>query len=407
MCIVNSTPKQRELRILHVAVNVDRRRGGTAQAPMSLCRGLRRYGVEAEVVSVVVRGNEECSLTREYPDVPSLELPSSFPNRFTNSNALGEWLDDYVCEYDLVEIHEIFSCPPIFASRACVRNGVPYILNTHGGLIPSDLKKRRMLKFLFRKTFLQPLLRNAQVLKAATKFESDTMVTYGAQTAKAVVPLPVEPLITGGDGGRFRKSFGIPNDAVVVGCMARIDPVKGIDLLISALARLKQRFPKLWFLLIGSGNAEYVAKVTGMIRDQGLESWTTMPGFLSGVDKSDALASTQIYAQLSWRENFSYTVAEAMAAGLPSVLSDQIGLASQVTEVGAGYTCEPSVDNAERALSELLGQPQLWREMGERARMKFEKSLSQSATIESLIQLYSQVLGRHRGFGSHSIGRAG
>jgi glycosyltransferase involved in cell wall biosynthesis len=384
-----------DLRVLHVAVDLDRRRGGTAQAPMSICRGLRQYGVDAEVVSVSIPGAERHSLIHEYPDVPAFEFRSSFPARFTNSFELRDWLEENVDNYDLVEIHEIFSFPPIYARQACVRRNVPYLLNTHGALIPSDLKKRRLLKLLFRRPFLKPLLRQAVALKAATPLEAEVMVTYGERTHKVVLPLPVEPLTGSGDGTRFRLKHGIPTDATVVTCMARIDPVKGIELLIGSLARLKAKFPKLWFLLVGTGRAEYLKSIEDRVAAEGMAGWTTIPGFLSGVDKGDALAATNLYVQLSYRENFCYTVAEALAAGLPCLLSDQIGLTPFVLAAGAGVACTPVQSDVDQALQTLLGSQGAWGELGRRGRKLFAESLSTKATIQQLIALYGRVVAQH------------
>jgi glycosyltransferase involved in cell wall biosynthesis len=383
----------RRLKVLHLAVNVERRRGGTAQAPLTVCRALRELGVDAHMACGITPGAQQQSLARDYPDVPTFELEGSFPSRFHASSKLRDWLYSEVGNYDLVEIHEMFSFPPNYGHGACVRRGVPYLLNTHGALNPSDLRKRKLLKFFYRRPFLIPLIRDAIGLKATTEYEIQTMRTYVKPPPVHLVPLPVEPP-PGGDGAAFRAKHGIPANAVVLGCVGRIDEQKALELLIPAFAAFRKAVPSAWLLLVGKGSPAYTASIQQLIAKEGVSDCTTMPGWITGVEKSNAMAAYDLYTQVSWRENFCIAVAEAMGIGKPCVVSDQVGLASNVLSAKAGYGCQTSVESVLASFTRAWSERHLWPELGRRGKQHFESELTISATTPRLIELYERILAR-------------
>lgn len=389
------------IKVLHVGINFERRRGGGAQAPFSICSGLRARGVDAQVAAVYYPGNGQPLLTEDHPEIPAHLFPGSFPARFTNSRDIRVWLRDAVTRYDLVEVHEIFGFPPVYAARAAAAAGVPYLLNPHGSFFPGDLRKRALLKRLTRPFALRPMLRHATAIKAATQMEADQMVTYGERAEKVIVPLPAEALPGPGDGPRFRRAHGIPDGAVVALCVARFDRVKGLEALIDALAAVKQRVPQLWFVLAGSGEASYEASIRARVASVGMTGWSTLPGFLAGGDKTDAFAAAQFYAQFSLRENFSYTVAQALSAGLPCALSDQIGLAPMAVSAGAGRACPPTAEAIARLLGDFIAARAEWPGMRDKALRVFREQLAPDVTIDRLIALYERVI---RGRGARPAG---
>jgi glycosyltransferase involved in cell wall biosynthesis len=379
------------MRVLHVAVTAERRRGGTTQAAFTLARISRRMGIDAEIAAVEDRAAGHPLITDEFPDVPVRLFPISFPKRFTQSVQLGNWLRDNVRSYDLVEVHEIFTFPPVHAAAACRRGGTPYLLNTHGGLFASDLEKRKLLKALFRRPVLLPMLRDAAVLKTATQLEADEMITYGVCTRKAVLPLPVLAPAAGADGARFRRRHGIADGDIVALFMGRLDPVKNIDLLIAGTAAARKREPRLKLVIAGSGDAAFEAKIRGWVKEHDAAEFVMFPGFITGADKADAYAAAQIYAQFSARENFSYTVADALAAGVPCLLSDRIGLAGPAGRAGAGLIVAPDLEQVIAGFEALLGRKAEWNVMAAAGRRLFARELSEPAAATALSALYNSI----------------
>ena len=381
---------ERPLKVLHVAINLDRRRGGAVQAMMTVCRGLHEQGVQVEVAAPYRPKDRELSLTLDYPEIPHHLFPSSFPGRFNNSSGLRHWLTRHVNDYDFVEIHEVFAFPPVIAGQVCRVASVPYLLNPHGSLMRVTLQNQGFLKRIIRGPMLRPLIEGAAVLKMATTMEVTQSDTFGQRVKTVVSPLPVEP-VPGGDRKRFRRKHGIPDDATVFLCVARLHPVKGLEMLIPALGMLKQEIPKLWFVLAGSGDKGYVAGLRSLLTAHGLAERSVLPGFLSEQTKGDAFAAADLYVQLSFQENYSITVAEAASASLPVIVSDQIGLAQQVIAAGAGWVCQPTTESALMALRNAWANRFRWADMGKYGRNWFYGHLHTPKVIQELTSLYQTV----------------
>ncbi len=380
------------MRILHLAVSVEKRRGGTAQVPLSLCRGLRAHGVDAQLASALNPEFADSSVARAYPDVPIHEFPTSFPRRFTGSSGLRRWLSENVSSFDLVEIHEIFAAPPLYGHATCRKLGVPYLLNLHNGLNPRDLQKRKWIKLLFRHPFLIPLIRDAHGIKATSQYELDNMVHYVKPASLHMLPIPVEAPLTGGDKAAFRAKWGIPPDAFVIGCIGRIDGQKALELLIEAFSLFVRDHPSAWLLMAGSGTTEYTNHIREYLSKHRVESRCTMPGFVSGLDKSSAFLAIDLYAQVSWYENFCIAVAEAMALGRPCLVSDQVGLAPDILAAQGGFCCKTTVSDILNGLNKAWGARPRAEVIGENARRYFNDHLTLSATTPRLIDIYERVL---------------
>jgi len=352
--------------------------------------------VDAQLVAAVNPKFAGASRALEYPDVPVHEFPTSFPRRFTGSSGLRRWLTANVARFDLVEIHEIFAAPPIYGHAACRRAGIPYLLNLHNGLNPRDLQKRKWIKLLFRHPFLIPLIRDARGVKATSQYELDTMVEYVKPASVHTLPLPVEAPLPGGDRVAFRAKWGIPADAFVVGCIGRIDGQKALELLIEAFVQFLPSHPSAWLLLAGSGTIEYTDHIRRLISRHQIESRCVLPGFVSGVDKSSAFLAIDLYAQVSWYENFCIAVAEAMAMGRPCLVSDQVGLAPDVLAAGAGFSCKTTVPEVLNGLLKAWEVRPLSEEMGIKAKRYFNDNLTISAITPRLISLYDRILSSGR-----------
>jgi glycosyltransferase involved in cell wall biosynthesis len=269
--------------------------------------------------------------------------------------------------------------------------GKPYFVRSHGSLDPFDLKKRALLKRILGPLFVRPLLARSAGVICTTELEAERLVTYGAKPRRWVVSLPVPfPDVSGAAGVGFRREFGIPEDAQVVLFLSRVDYKKGLEFLIPALGVLKKRFPKLWFVLAGTGRADYVAETRGMIDRMGLRPWTTETGFISGKAKEGAFNAANLLALPSLNENFGIVLVEAMAAGLPLLISDQVYIHKEVTSGQAGWVCETSVTSCQEHLEVALLDAEGLRRRGANAQALAHRHFGVAAATEGLVSIYQR-----------------
>jgi len=197
--------------------------------------------------------------------------------------------------------------------------------------------------------------------------------------AEAGVPLErIEVLANGVDLRRFpattdgtreqaRRNLGLPTDGLLVGTVGSLTPVKGVDLLLTALARTCAVHRNLYLVLIGEGpqRAALLARAGRLgIRDQVIFAGARadVPAWLGALD---------IYACASRSEGASNALLEALAAGCPIVTTDVGDHADIVRTPCAGLVVPPEAPTAlSDALIELARRPQRRAELGAAARRR-------------------------------------
>jgi glycosyltransferase involved in cell wall biosynthesis len=110
--------------------------------------------------------------------------------------------------------------------------------------------------------------------------------------------------------------------------LSRIHPKKGLDLLIPAFRELLRSWPadaqKPKLALVGPDADGYRSEVETMVREQGITEQVLWTGMLQGSEKVQAYVDSDLFVLPSYQENFGIAVAEAMAAGLPVIISDRL-----------------------------------------------------------------------------------
>jgi len=380
------------VKVLHVIDIIDAKAGGAMRAVLDTCRALNGEGISCTGIATAGAQDDLSHLAGEYADVETKTFPRSFPTRYSNSNELIRWLKIHGKEFDLVEIHCIFSVIAWRAAWHCAKNGIPYLIRPHSSLDPHDLKKHNSLKKIVGPLLIKGMLEKSSGVVLTAPLEAERMNSYGGSVRKIVIPLPVHLSKEGGDGAAFRLRKHIPADATVILFLSRIDPKKGLQFLIPALEKVKIAFPDLWFVLAGSGEKNYAEEVFGMLDDFRVRSFTTITGFLSGGEKRDAFAGADLFALPSLNENFGIVNIEAMNAGVPLLISREVYIYPEVQRASAGKVCDPTIGSVEKTLLEMLSTTSLLEQMGKNAKMLVEDQYRPEIAIQSLIGCYQQVI---------------
>jgi glycosyltransferase involved in cell wall biosynthesis len=162
-----------------------------------------------------------------------------------------------------------------------------------------------------------------------------------------------------------RAALGIaPNEFLLV-CTARLSREKGIDILISAMARIVQNHPACKCAVIGDGPLR--DQLNQEVKARGLDHHVLLLGFRE--DVRPYLAAADAFALVSHIEGLPYSVLEAMASGLPCVVTNVGGNREAVIDRSTGFVINPgSVDEAVEAVEYLLSHPQERAKMAQAAR---------------------------------------
>jgi glycosyltransferase involved in cell wall biosynthesis len=178
----------------------------------------------------------------------------------------------------------------------------------------------------------------------------------------------------------------------IVTCVANIRRVKGIDVLVRAAQRVCREFPDSVFLIAGSlYERDYSEEIQAMIRSFGLEKNVKLLGFIG--DPVPLLKMSDAFCLLSRSEGFCNALLEAMACGVPTVVTRVGGNPEAIADGENGFLVpvEDDAAAADRLLS-LLRKPQLGTQIGDRGRHSAQTRFSADAMIDKLIGVYRDLL---------------
>lgn len=314
-------------------------------------------------------------------------------HKFSNMRRLWRWLNKQLVNTDVVHIHGILSANFALTAQACKRANVPYIVSAHGSLAPDFLKPRGPRAAVYLALLGKPLLRRAACLLATSAGE--------AQAITAIDPrLNIEVISPGVEVGATlppRTANGCGLRVVFVGRLALI---KALPNLLAAIAKLRSDGVDAYLDIVGSGPV--MVELQANIAHLDLNSAVRLHGYVAGQKKLDIIHRADVFALPSHSESFGFAAVEAMALGVPVVVSDAVGLASTIAAQRCGSVVP--VGNVD-ALAQALAKYQdsaMCKQMGERAHACALNSFSLAAMGEQLAALYRETAdnNRHPGAGN-------
>ena len=365
-------------RVLHVTGSMDDLMGGLQSAVVAMANAQSRAGHEVVIASGQVDGGAYTGLEQVDAGVQVLLLPySRSTRRFAGSRALRRWLSENAGDFDAVHVHSMWSIPTVVASLIALRRKTRLIISPHGSLEPYDVRKHARQKQVLGPLFIRPLLNRASTVLCTTHREADGMVTYGADPRLASLPLPPgAPSRPGRTREAFRAAYDVPLDAPLILFLGRLDEKKGLHVLVDALAHVPRELGA-HLMVVGRGEAPYEAAIRAQVTSTGLDDRIIFAGWLSGTDKADAFHAADLFALLSFNENFGITVVEAAQAHLPVLLTRDVYASPELLEFGAAVATTRDPVEAGAALAELIGSPDRLQTMRDGARSYSEQYLDE------------------------------
>lgn len=188
-----------------------------------------------------------------------------------------------------------------------------------------------------------------------------------------------------------RRELGLGDDDVAAIMVARLDRLKGQDLLLRALAHLAPHEPRLKVVIVGDGPER--DDLVGLAAQLGIADRVVFTGLRRDVPR--LLAAADLGVLPSAHEGVPMSVIEQMAAGLPVVASAVGGLPDIVHDGEEGYLVPAGdLDVLTRRLGELVGDEELRRGFGKAARLRAERDYSITTTARCCERMISELLAR-------------
>ena len=299
-----------------------------------------------------------------------------------------------VKNFDIIHLHDFYTFHNVVVGFFANKYKVPFVITPHGALDPVRRKQKNILKEIYINLWGQRLLRDAERIIVTAQAEVEQCLLGETERDKIeVVPNGVTLSEFQGLYSRekIRKKYHLSRNDKVIVFLGQIHRVKGLDLLVKVFSRLAKENSRVKLLIIGPDSG-YLPTLKDLIKRKKIpRNKIVFTGLLTGKEKFSLLASGDIFVYPSYSEGFAVAILEAMAAGLPVLITDKCYF-PEVAEKGTGIIVSPSEKEIYGALLKLLSDSQLRRKMGKNAQKLIRQKFVWPKIAKRLEKIYYQVV---------------
>jgi glycosyltransferase involved in cell wall biosynthesis len=325
--------------------------GGTTEVTVMMALFQTRSGIDAEIATTHKKGERKA----EAGDVKIHSFQSCL-GEYKFSWPLATWLRKNVKNYDVIHTHSIFCFSNLPAAYYAKKFGVPLVFSPHGTLYKWSLEaKKRWIKriylFLFKKYEL------GGIIHFATENEKQNIGLKTLKNGCYVLPLGIDTQKQSDYLGmeKFYDLFPFAKGKKVILYLARIHPKKGLDVFLLKIADILKENPD-WVIVVAgyAKEKDFLKKLKKLVSDFDLQKQVF---FLEEVDelvKQSLFQYSDVYTLPSHTEDFGISTIEAMSAGLPALISENVGTSDYIRKGNAGIIYTLDKNSICRAFKEIM-----------------------------------------------------
>ena len=382
------------MKVLHVIPSVSTVHGGPSRAIIDMEQALSRRGLSVTTITTDDDGDDKrLSVPLEKAVVEPYATRWYFARTtvfYKVSLGLVRWLNRNVVGFDVVHTHSLFSFAPVMAARIARRAGVPYVLRPLGVLARYGMEQRRPhLKRMSFNLLERGLIESAAAVHFTSRAERAQAEALGLNCRAVVIPLGIDLKMESRRQG-VQEAAG----QIELLFLSRIDQVKNLEGLLRALQIVCRQDTRVFLRIAGDGDAQYVENLKSLAVSLGLAERVTWLGYVSGERKAAELAHAHIFVQPSHSESFGIATIEALAAGLPCIVSHGVAIHEDVTAANAGVATSADAQSIAQGILCLIAKREAWAVMSESAHRLAIEQFSLDAMGARLESLYRDVAAR-------------
>ena len=367
------------MRILHVAplVTPTNAYGGPITVALGQCRALQNAGHDvlfAAGYRDYLEPPAELNGVRARLFPAYTPIPGSAFGGLTAPTMLP-WVRRAAHRADIVHIHLARDLLTLPVAAYCAAAGIPFVVQTHGMVVESDNRLAAPLDLLMT----ADVMRKARHVFCLTEAERSSLTSL-FPTARLTF---------------LRNGIALPDHQVAADrapreilFLARVQQRKRPLDFVAMARTLAPEFPDVRFRMVGpdEGQGEAVERA---IRDAGLGDRLTWEGPLPPERTAEAMRSADLYVLPSVDEPYPMSVLEALAHGLPTVITDTCGLATIISRRGAGAVVSEGAPAVTAAVRRLLADAEARAAARPGARPAAGPDLAREGVVEQLLDAYA------------------
>jgi glycosyltransferase involved in cell wall biosynthesis len=390
----------RKLRILVVIGSLSAKHGGPSKMCLEMAQALADLGHKVDIFTTdqdgvdarvdvplgvpIARGR----VNVYYFHANSLKL---WPNA---SFSLARALKKRVSDYDVVHSHSLYLYHGLTVSRLCRKMGIPYIIRPCGALDPVVRRHHPLRKAIFERLFERRNFEHAAAIHYTAQAEMDDAARVIPNHKGVVVPLglnlaeyepPAEPNL-------IYDAFPVLRNKRLILFLGRLVAKKGLDVAIPAFGKTAAEFPDAHLVIAGPDSDGFGANIRRWVSECGLGDRVLFTGMLEGQFKLAAFHAAEFFILPSYGENFGVAVVEAMACGLPVVVSKYLAIWRELERGGAALVTDTNPVEFAAAMRTLLANDAKRRTMGTKAKALAKALYSWPTVILDLEKLYWSLI---------------
>ncbi|MCM1220048.1 MAG: glycosyltransferase [Lachnospiraceae bacterium] len=372
------------MKISIFTYSVTRSAGGVLDAVRDLFLSKMMEGQELTVFSYQEEDNAEDIKTWKHLPLRLFKAGPFFMSREAKNALLSS-------EADILHMEGLWRWPHLWMSEWKKQCKKPIVCTPHGMLDPYIIKSQGKLKRAIANLFFQKGLDSVTCYHALCQKELEDIRAYGLKQPIAIIPngiyLP--------ESNAVYKRSDSKRHLLYLG---RLHKKKGVDMLLEAVALIKQESPELlasWHIdLVGWDHENCQSQLEEIVNTNSLHDVVTFHGGLFGEDKVRMYATSDAYILPSHGEGLPMTVLEAWSWRLPVVMTPHCNI-PEGFEANAAIRIQDDVSSVKEGLVTLLNMSDEERQnVGNRGYELVKSDFTWDASAAKMIKLYEWLVNR-------------
>lgn len=369
--------------------------GGPTHVSGSFARSMQLIGHQVTTITSNRNGDD-------YSDVPEDILEEAGNKtiycetkrgRFLFSHNLIGVIKKYIKSADVVFINSQWNYFFRVGCKLAYKYNLPYILRPAGIFNPWAISYKKWRKKIWWELFDKKNYERASAIIALTADEATQIRNMGIYNRVEIIPNGVnlddfeESLTREEIELRFPQLKG----RRWLLFMGRLHPIKGVDLLIAAFAELRRRFPDVMLVLAGPNEGNYRSVIDQQLKELGIDEDICFTGMVSGALKNGLLKHSEIFCLTSYSEGLPVSVLEAMACGLPVVVTEECHI-PEIKEYNAGIVVEKDHKKIASRISLILSDYNGFNRMKKNAKRLIEEKFERDYIYQKYSNLFQGLV---------------